>query len=171
MKTTLSKKSIKRKQITNSSRLGAATPSLPPAVVFKEGPNADLEGDNAIDEPPNMYTVESLKRKQDYAMEIFRKKGYFSDAEVDEVLLKVLDSRRSYLLKRLGAILQNRSREEAEAIRNQYKVMAEAEEAEKQATLAEKHETQQRNFDKMLRFLENYSRVQESQNLKRQEQI
>ena len=51
-------------------------------------------------------------------MEIFRKKGHFSNSEVDEVLLKVLDSRRSYLLKRLGVILKNRSREEAEMIRN-----------------------------------------------------
>ena len=61
MKTTLSKKGIKRKQITNSSRLGANTPNQPPQEVSNsQGPNADLEGDTALEEPANMYTVESL---------------------------------------------------------------------------------------------------------------
>ena len=65
-----------------------------------------------------------MNRKRDAELAIFREKGRISDAEIDAVLLKVLDSRRGYLIKRLEAILSKRDPEEADLIRNQYRVLA-----------------------------------------------
>lgn len=87
------------------------------------------------------------------------------------MLMKVLESRRGYLYNRLDNILSKRAPDEADVIRNQYQVMAEEAEADRLASKAEEAEAQQISFDKMLRFLENYSRVQESHNIKIQEQI
>ena len=62
--------------------------------------------------------------------------------------------------------MEKRSPEQAEAIRNQYKVMADEAAAESAAQQENDEELEDRKMAKMLRFLENYARVQESHNLK-----
>jgi len=59
-----------------------------------------------------------MKRRQTAELEQWRERGFISDAEIDAILLKVLDSRKGYLLNRLRAILERRNPEEAEMIRN-----------------------------------------------------
>ena len=55
--------------------------------------------------------------------------------------------------------MEKRSPEQADVIRNQYKVMAEEAEAEKIALHENDEEFEDRKMAKMLRFLENYARV------------
>ena len=64
------------------------------------------------------FTVESLKRRKDAELEIYKLKGQFDDSEADSSVMKVLDKRQNYLLKRLKEILDKRDPEEADLIRN-----------------------------------------------------
>ena len=100
--------------------------------------------------------MESLQRKHEFQMELFRETGRVDDAKVDSMLMKVLQSRQGYLMGRLKSILAKRDDQETEAIRNKYIVMAQEAEAERAASKADKNETMQKNFDKMMRFIENY---------------
>ena len=93
------------------------------------------------------FTVESLNRKKDAEVALFKEKGKITDEEVEAVLMRVLDSKRGYLIKRLEAILQKRDPEEADLIRNQYKILAQqmenerlAQQAVDEATKAEENE-------------------------------
>lgn len=76
--------------------------------------------------------------------------------------MKVLEARKSYLFKRLKNILNDRDPEEAENIRNEFKLL----EAETLAHVTEEDEQQEEKLDKMLRFIENYTRIEEERNLK-----
>ena len=117
------------------------------------------------------FTVESLLRKRNAEEEQLQEQGRIDEKEVEKATMKVLDHRKGYLLNRLKAILDKRDPMEAEEIRNQYAVMEQEAEAEATARYEQEHEVEQKKVDKMLRFLENYSRVQESQNLKVAESI
>jgi hypothetical protein len=48
------------------------------------------------------FTVESIRRRKDAELKIFEKKGAFDPIELDAVSMKVLDSRKNYLLQRLN---------------------------------------------------------------------
>ena len=117
------------------------------------------------------FTVESLLRKRNAEEEQLQERGRIDEKEVEKATMKVLDHRKGYLLNRLKAILDKRDPMEAEEIRNQYAVMEQEAEAEAVAKHEQEHEVETKKVDKMLRFLENYSRVQESQNLKVAESI
>ena len=117
------------------------------------------------------FTVESLLRKRNAEEEQLQEQGRIDEKEVEKATMKVLDHRKGYLLNRLKAILDKRDPMEAEEIRNQYAVMEQEAEAEAVAKHEQEHEVETKKVDKMLRFLENYSRVQESQNLKVAESI
>ena len=117
------------------------------------------------------FTVESIMRKRQAEEEQLQEQGRIDEKEVEKATMKVLDHRKGYLLSRLKGILEKRDPMEAEEIRNQYAVMEQEAEAEATARYEQEHEVEQKKMDKMLRFLENYSRVQESQNLKVAESI
>lgn len=117
------------------------------------------------------FTIESLQRRREAEEQVLRERGKYDKEEVDKATMRVLDQRKGYLLSRLKAILDKRDPEEAELIRNQYAVMEQEAEAEAAALSEHVKEKEQVKVDKMLRFLENYSRVQESYNLKIQESI
>ena len=107
---------------------------------------------------------------------LLEENGRVSNEEADAVLLKMTQKGSGYLYDRLKAILVNRDPAEAEAIRTQYLRMAEELEAEEAARIEEmrdnnKSKSVSSNYDKMLRFLENYSRVQESHNLKKHQTL
>ena len=72
--------------------------------------------------------------------QIFRDKGKFDDEEVDKYLMKVLERKKGYLHSRLSAIMEKRSPEQADVIRNQYKVMAEEAAAEAAAKMENEEE-------------------------------
>ena len=74
-------------------------------------------------------------------------------------MMKMLQQRKGYLYGRLSAIMEKRSPEQADVIRNQYKVMAEEAAAEAAAKQENEEELEDRKMAKMLRFLENYARV------------
>ena len=117
------------------------------------------------------FTVESLLRKRNAEEEQLQEQGRIDEKEVEKATMKVLDHRKGYLLNRLKAILDKRDPMEAEEIRNQYAIMEQEAEAEAVAKHEQEHDAETKKVDKMLRFLENYSRVQESQNLKVAESI
>ena len=75
-------------------------------------------------------------------------------------------------MERLRAILSKRTPAEAEKVRMQYFEMMKELEAEEAAKAEEeKEQNKGEHVDKMLRFLENYMRVQESHNLKKHQTL
>ena len=132
--------------------------------------NQDLEVEH-----PYQHSIESLNRRKAAEEEYYNQHGRIQDKEIDAVLLKLFQSRRGYLFDRLKSILDKRDPYEAEQIRTQYIRMAQEMEAEQAAQAEEDREKgmdrNKNNYDKMLRFLENYTRVQESQNLKKHQTL
>ena len=75
-------------------------------------------------------------------------------------------------MDRLRGLLDKRTPEEAEKVRMQYfEAMKELEAEEAAKAEEEREEHKGDNIDKMLRFLENYTRVQESHNLKKHQTL
>ncbi len=65
------------------------------------------------------HTLESLLRRDKAEQQIFKEKGgKISNQEIDDHLMKMLESRQGYLYKRLKAILDKRDPAQAEIIRN-----------------------------------------------------
>ena len=98
--------------------------------------------------------------------------GKISEEEINSLLMQMNQSKRGYLMERLRAILSKRTPAEAEKVRMQYFEMMKELEAEEAAKAEEeKEQNKGEHVDKMLRFLENYMRVQESHNLKKHQTL
>ena len=108
-----------------------ATSRMQSSSIASKG-NEDLHNKFPDEFAKYKHTLASILRRQHAEKELFHAKGggKITDEELDAYMMKMLESRKGYLFKKLKVILDKRDPAEAELIRNQYERLAKEIEAE-----------------------------------------
>mgnify|MGYP000943437500 CR=1 FL=1 len=103
---------------------------------------------------PNRDALMQLHQNQQAKLETIYEQGGDAETKIAEVLTRVIkETRTGYFVNKLSSILALRHPEEAEIIRNQYKVMAFELQTQLEAGVVDEEELVRLNFEKMILWL------------------